>query len=128
MAKRFWLGFGGGRSEFDVLGRVYGPDGTLLGEFTESRAGGGWGEEGALRSAMERTANTVSEMIRTGAYRLNAPKGRPAAAAFLADHEGATAGAPPNEDRLRALEWLRTDGMLTEEEYKAKRQQILDAL
>src|SRR5262245_28208723 len=38
-AARVLVGFGAGHSEFDVSGTVTRADGTLVGDFTESRAG-----------------------------------------------------------------------------------------
>lgn len=129
-AKRVLFGFGAGRSEFDVWGKVTDGDGRMLGEFTESRAGGGWGEEDAIEKAMRRTAKLVARMIYTGQYRRNAPKERPAAQAFAAAavQEPPPAAVPTAEDRLRALERLHADGIVTPEEYAKKRQEILQGL
>jgi hypothetical protein len=130
-AKRFFVGYGAGRSEFDVIGRVTRADGSVVGEFTESRAGGGWGEEGAIENAMERTINVIGRMVYTGNYQRNAPANRPAAVAYRDGVSPQTSNAPAQptaEERLRALDRLRADGMVTPEEYDAKRTQILEAL
>jgi hypothetical protein len=103
-AKRLLLGFGAGRSEFDVFGAVSKPEGTIVGEFTESRAGKGWSEEGALKGAMVRNAKLVARMIYTGNYARNAPDDRPAAKVFKAQNsapavstvQSAGAGARPS--------------------------------
>jgi hypothetical protein len=126
-AKRVLFGFGAGRSEFDVSGTVTSVDGKVVGEFTESRIGGGWGEEGALENAMERTAQLIGRMIYTGDYRRNAPAERPAAKAFAAG-QAAPAAAATVQDRLRTLETLRAGGTITPQEYEAKRRAIIDGL
>jgi hypothetical protein len=125
------LGFGAGRSEFDVIGKVTRADGTIVGEFSESRAGKGWGEEGALEGAMQRTINMIGRMVYTGGYQQNAPADRPAGKAYrdgVASANAATSAPATAEERLRALDRLRADGMVTPEEYEAKRTQILEAL
>jgi hypothetical protein len=130
-AKRFFIGYGAGRSEFDVVGKVARADGTIVGEFTESRAGGGWGEEGALENAMERTINLIGRMVYTGNYQRNAPANRPAAVAYrdgVAPAPNAVPAQPTAEERLRALDRLRADGMVSPEEYDSKRAEILEAL
>lgn len=129
-AKRVLLGFGAGRSEFDVIGKVTRADGIIVGEFSESRAGKGWGEEGALEGAMQRTINMIGRMVYTGGYQQNAPADRPAGKAYrdgVASPDAAPV-PPTAEERLRALDRLRADGMVTHEEYEAKRAQILQAL
>jgi Domain of unknown function (DUF4410) len=131
-AKRILVGFAAGRSEFDVIGTVTRADGMIVGEFTESRAGGGWTENGALENAMQRTINMIGRMVYTGNYQCNAPANRPAAVAYrdgVNPAEPAAASAQPSaEERLHALDRLRADGLVTPEEYETKRTEILNAL
>lgn len=125
-AKRLLFGAGAGRTEFDVRGTVTRADGTRVGDFTESRAGGGWTQDGALDSAMQRTINMIARMIYTGTYLRNAPQGRPGAEPETAAAAGAAKA--PTEERLRTLERLRADGTITAEEYEEKRRAILSEL
>jgi hypothetical protein len=129
-AKRLLLGFGAGRSELDVYGTVKRADGSVVGEFTESRASTkGWSEEGAMDNVMERTAKQISRMIYTGEYRRNAPPERPAAKAFTESHNPTAATSQTTvEQRLQALESLRANGTITPAEYEARRRAILDSL
>jgi hypothetical protein len=126
-AKRILIGFGAGRSEFDVYGRVTRADGSVVGEFTESRAGGGWGEQAALEGAMRRTAILIGRMIYTGDYRRNAPEERPGAKAFNASHAPSVAASTTVEQRLQTLDRLRAEGAITSSEYEAKRRAILES-
>jgi hypothetical protein len=127
-AKRVLIGMGAGHSEFDVYGTVTKADGSLVGEFTESRAGGGWGEERAIEGAMERTAVTIGRMIYTGEYRRNAPPDRSSAKAFAAEQPTPTAMTGSVRDRLQTLDALRADGTISDQEYQTKRRAILDGL
>jgi len=127
-AKRVIWGMGSGGAEFDVFGAVHKDDGTLVGEFTESRRNyRGWGEDAALDGAMERTINMIARMIYTGQYRRNAPPDRPGAQQFKAS-VAASAATPNTEDRLRALDRLRDNKMISPDEYDAKRREILKDL
>lgn len=125
-AKRVLLGFGAGVSQFDVVGTVQRSDGQVVGEFTESRAGNGWGEQAALEEAMKRSINMIGRMIYTGNYQRNAPKDRPAGAIAAAAPQAAP--QPSVEERLRMLDRLRDDGLVTPEEYATKRAAILQDL
>lgn len=126
-AKRVLIGMGVGHSEFDVYGTVTRGNGTVVGQFTESRAGGGWGEQAAVEGAMQKTIHEIGLMIYTGHYLRNAPNGRPAAEA-MKEPKAVAATASTTEERLRALERLRDDRAITAEEYAAKRRAILEAL
>src|SRR5262249_27374411 len=129
-AQRIIIGMGAGHSEFDVYGTVRRADGSVVGEFTESRgANKGWSEEGAVENAMVRTAKLVSRMVYTGEYRRNGPPERPAAKAFAESHNPpAGTAAATVEQRLQALERLRASGTITPAEYDAKRRAILESL
>jgi hypothetical protein len=125
-AKRVLLGFGAGVAQFDVVGTVKRSDGQVVGEFTESRAGNGWGEQAALEDAMRRSINMIGRMIYTGNYQRNAPKDRPAG--MVATAAPQAPAQPSVEERLRMLDRLRDDGLVTPEEYATKRSAILEDL
>jgi len=126
-AKRALVGMGAGVAQFDVYGTVTRANGDVVGEFTESRAGGGWTNERAVENAMARTVNMLGRMIYTGVYSRNAPADRPAAQAYQAA-ASTVAALPTTEERLRSLDDLRAKGMITTEEYETKRRAILDEL
>jgi hypothetical protein len=133
-AKRMLFGMGAGRAQVDVYGTVTRPDGTIVGEFTDSRRGNSLSEGGSITEAMERTINTISRMIYTGQYRRNAPESTSAAKQFK-ESMAATAATAPTQpatrsvsDRLHELDKLRQDGMVTEHEYEQRRAAILEAL
>jgi len=126
-AKRLLIGFGAGTAQFDVYGSVTRADGSVVGEFTESRAGGGWSKDGSTENAMQRTVNVIAKMIYTGSYQRNAPQHRPAAEAYRAAASPTTDGSSTAE-RLQTLDQLRADGMVTPDEYQAKRRAIIDDL
>jgi cytochrome c-type biogenesis protein CcmH/NrfG len=104
-------------------------DGTVVGEFTESRAGGGWSSTRAIEAAMKPAVKNIGLMIYTGQYRRNAPAGRPAARAFQsATPVNERAETPTAMERLRTLDRLRAEGMVTPQEYESKRREIVGGI
>jgi len=93
--------------------------------------------QGGRTRTMDRLAAHLYEQLESqGAFDPESwPEPEPALAAapgtLGGGEEQAPSEGPPDEDaaeRLRRLEDLREDGLLTDEEYEAKRREILDAL
>jgi len=137
-AARLLVGMGAGSAGLGVQGSVTRRDGTLVAVFSEEEIGGGtgwltaWGEEAAVRKTTDDVGHTVGEMIREGKYH----GGHPGADGYLADGflgpvnvaEHSSDGAPIDHspaERLRALDGLRAQGLVSDAEYAEKRKHIL---
>jgi hypothetical protein len=75
-AKRFWLGFGGGRASLSAEGTVTWKDGADVARFRERRSASGEGEANLLSSnstlvdkCLRVLARDIATMIDTGKYR-----------------------------------------------------------
>lgn len=113
-----------GAAHVTVDGEVRRPDGTVVGTFQVTGRGGGNSHEHAMNQASLRIGNRIADMVYTGRYAGAAPNAVLAKARRPAGAPAATTG----EDRLRALERLHHDGLISDAEYVQRRQQILDAL
>jgi len=123
-AKRLLIGWGAGHATVAVMGEVRRGDGTPVAAFSDERIGGGWGNGGALKNAWRRVGNSLSDMIFRGQYR----GGRPGSPGFVVrkQTEQVQRTARPVSDRLRELDDLKARGLVSEDEYRAKRQRIID--
>jgi hypothetical protein len=135
---RVLIGFGAGAARVGVQGLVTRRDGSLVATFSEQQIGGSggwfssWGEQSAVRRTARDVGHTVGAMVREAECR----GGHPGDDGYLADGflgpvgaadrsaEHAPAGPSP-ADRLRALENLRAQGLISDAEYAEKRKQIL---
>ena len=124
-AKRMLIGWGAGHATVAVMGEVRHGDGTRVATFSDERIGGGWGNRGALENAWRRVGNSVSDMIFRGQYR----GGRPGSPGFVVRKESEPVQRTTvrsTQDRLRELDDLKARGLVSEDEYRAKRQRIID--
>lgn len=116
------IGWGGTFAVFGVDGEVRKSDGTQVAVFSDERVGTGWSNAGALENAMGHVRNNVTEMIFSGRY----TGGRPGSPGVLPKVVPAPTGHLPVADRLRQLDALRRDGLITEPEYEERRRRILE--
>ena len=124
-----WTSWGIGGSSCRLDGEVQRRDGTRIGAFGVERkrkaTGYFWiryGEssERQLRACLESASVEIGRMIDNGTY----SGSRLLTIATPQDRQERNIRSPA--DRLRDLESLRERGLVTEEEYKQKRQRILD--
>src|SRR5439155_22231597 len=129
-----------GNPMIGAQGTVERPDGTIVARFSdETRRGstilGRWHPGVELTAA--RMGETIGDMVKDGAYKGGhvgndgylAPAAIPAVTPVV--NAPQAAGSPPHATdeaatRLRALDALRSQGLISADEYATKRQRILD--
>jgi len=133
----YFCGWWAGDAVVGVQGQVTRRDGTVVGVFSDEKISGGitdvlgWtafrGEGSAVHRATGRIGEAVGEMVKEGEYR----GGHPGNDGYLeavavAEHSAdrLPSGRPP-ADRLRALDELRAQGLISDAEYAEKRKEIL---
>ena len=121
----WWKGY----AVVGVQGQVVRRDGTVVGVFSDEKVADAGGEASSVAAAAKRAGAEVGEMVREGEYR----GGHPGNDGYLASvkvAEPSAAGAKPSPasspaERLRALDSLRAQGLISDTEYAEKRKQIL---
>jgi hypothetical protein len=136
-ALRALIGFGAGGSTCAVQGQVTRADGTPVGTFNLQRkrkaTGYFWARYGEsaerqITACLRSIGTTIGVMVDQGRYDGGTP-------AYLQVVPAAAAPPPQLQpsrgtatDRLRELDRMRQQGLLTEEEYREKRQRIIEEL
>jgi hypothetical protein len=120
--------WGGTFAVFGVDGEVRRSDGSRIAVFSEERVGTGFSNAGAVENAMIKVRDKVGDMVFEGKYRGGRPgdPGVPRQASSQKKTHGEV--ARPIGDRLRELDTLRNDGLISDSEYDERRKQILDDL
>ena len=135
-SKRAILGMGTGHASFRAEGEVRGAGNRVVGTFGDERGSigrvgyGGGSNEFVVGLCVDRVGDDIAEMIATGRYE----GGRPITQAEALPAPGSV--TPSREEspsrsaaeRLRNLDSLRDQGLLTDKEYQEKRRQIIDGL
>jgi len=141
-AARALIGLGAGGASCAADGEIRKADGTVLGTFSvaRKRKSAGWfwirfgeSDERQLNSCAQAAGNSIAESIDHGTW-------MPAAAVRVVpvDSRGApvpvdatgtaVGGGNTAQTRLKQLDELKAQGMITDAEYQAKRRQILSEL
>lgn len=136
-ALRALIGMGAGGSTCAVSGTVERRDGTRVGTFGIERkkrsAGFFWARFGEssdrqVDEIFRSIGQSVADMVIEGKYGGGRP-GYPAPGRPSLEGGGTVAAGPrPVEDRLRDLDKLRSQGLVTDDEYRDRRKAILDQL
>ena len=119
----WFCGWWTGDSVVGAQGQVVRRDGTVVGVFSEEKLGSAWGEASSVVVAAKAVGQEIGEMVKEGEYR----GGHPGSDGYLPPVNKAaepSAERPPAE-RLRALDSLRAQGLISDTEYAEKRKQIL---
>jgi hypothetical protein len=128
--KRAVLGLGAGHATVTIEGEVARPDGQIVATFGDERGSvgrigfGGGSNEFVVGICVQDIGEDVAEMIATGKYE----GGRPIPVPANVPSQPEKRSALTTEDRLRELDKLRREGLVTDDEYESKRREILDAL
>jgi len=118
----WFCGWWKGDAVVAVQGEVVRRDGTVVGVFSEEKLGSAWGEASSVVVAAQAVGEEVGEMVKEGEYR----GGHPGNDGYLAPVRVAQPSAErPPAERLRALDSLRAQGLVSDAEYAEKRTQIL---
>lgn len=120
--------WGGTFAVFGVDGEVRRPDGSRVAVFSEERVGTGFTNAGAVENAMIKVRDKVGDMVIEGKYTGGRPgdPGVPKQTDSKAKTQAEV--VRPVSDRLRELDELRSDGLISESEYDDRRKKILDDL
>jgi hypothetical protein len=114
----WWKGY----AVVGVQGQVVRRDGTVVGVFSDEKVADAGGEASSVAAAAKRAGAGVGEMVREGEYH----GGHPGNDGYLAPVKVAEPSAErPPAERLRALDSLRAQGLISDAEYAEKRKQIL---
>jgi hypothetical protein len=125
----WFCGWWKGDAVVGVQGEVVRRDGTAMGVFSEEKLGSAWGETSSVVVAAKAVGQEIGEMVKEGTYR----GGHPGNDGYLAPVKLAEPAAErpplkvaePAAERLRALDSLRAQGLISDAEYAEKRKQIL---
>jgi len=109
-----------------VEGDVLRPDGSVVGRFQAQGRGGGGSHDHAMNQAALRIGNQIAAMVQSGKYA--GATGRTFTRATPTRRTVAPAPSARVADRLRELEMLRRDGLVTDVEYSERRREILGDL
>jgi hypothetical protein len=123
-----------GAAWFTVEGVVHRPDGTVVGRFETKGKGGGGSHDHATNQATQRIGVRIAEMVWRGEYP-PLPPGH-AARPIPTTHQAVPppAHSEPVQrmrsvtDRLRELDALQREGLISADEYQERRGEILDDL
>jgi hypothetical protein len=117
-----FCGWWKGNAAVGVQGEVVRRDGTVVGVFSDEVRTNSWGEAASVALAGKLAGKRIGEMVKEGEYR----GGHPGNDGYLAPVKGAEPSAErPPAERLRALDSLRAQGLISDAEYAEKRKQIL---
>jgi len=124
-----------GAAWFTVEGVVHRPDGTVVGRFETKGKGGGGSHEHATNQATQRIGASIAQMVYLGEYPAAVPSHRTLPARTRPAREGKAFQRPAAAttersvaDRLRELDALRLEGLISADEYDQRRDEILDDL
>lgn len=135
-ALRVLVGMGAGGATCGVTGMVERQDGTRVGSFGIDRkkhsTGFFWVHFGdtadrQVQEIFQSIGQSIADMVIEGRYS-GGYVGAPRQSRQTPDPAESPATSRPVDERLRQLEKLRSDGLVTDEEYRARRRAILEQL
>jgi hypothetical protein len=118
-----------GAAWFTVEGVTHRPDGTEVGRFRFQGKGGGGSHEHATNQASQRIGAAIAVYLGRDPRLPPGSRVRPLRSEAMPTPTGAAVPSTrPVADRLRVLDDLQRDGLITDEEYQQRREAILDDL